>query len=288
MKNIVGVPVVAETPPPGTGPRTFVYYRHSTDKQTTLRQHQNISALLQKYPDKLQPVFLAEADEAISGKTEFEERPVGRKFTTLMQPGDRLVFDRIDRLSRNYLGGLNTVVRLAQKQKVELWPAMHEGLSHLPIDAVTPIGQFMISVLLFAAAVQRERISEYTRESLRARKKLGFAVTRPSYGYRIEGPKGAKVMVPDPDQQANLERIWEMHTRRGHDTMTYPDIADAMNRIVDSVPEGEKQRHLYSKGRRWDWMIIRKMVEARQRQKQNELRQELEAAAQLAKTRDVA
>jgi DNA invertase Pin-like site-specific DNA recombinase len=223
--------------PPKPQPRTFVYFRESTDKQTNDRQQHNIDQLLAKYP-QLNPVHEYVRDHAVSGKYPFEDRPGGKHLLRQFRPGDRLVIDRLDRLSRKLADGLYMCSHLCTKLDVEIW-ASQEALK-LPLDGKSAVGQLQLAMLLFVAQMQREKIAETTLEAMRARKARGLPTGATMYGWKTVGERGRKRIVEVPHEQTNINIMWDKRQQG----WTLDQIAYFMNERAKKIPEDRRHEGL--------------------------------------------
>lgn len=114
------------------------------------------------------------AVDVASGKSR-RKRPELELALETLKRGDAsvLVASKVDRLSRS-LSDFLGIMQVAQKQG---W-----GLIVLdaPVDASTPAGEAMISVLAVFAQLERRLISDRTKAALAERKAEGVKVGRPS------------------------------------------------------------------------------------------------------------
>ena len=101
-------------------------------------------------------------------------------FDTMMErlrrPGpavDGLLVFRIDRLGRNARETSLNIEWLTQNRGIEL-TSMHES-----IDTSSAIGRAMLEIILVLAQLEREQISEATRQRLQAKKDAGEKLGRP-------------------------------------------------------------------------------------------------------------
>lgn len=102
-------------------------------------------------------------DEAVSGGTEIFDRPAGRQLWAVLEPGDKIVFAKLDRGFRNFLDYAKFAEMMNQR-----------GVSYiscdLGLDSSTTTGQFVYSVMAAFAQLEREFISQRTKEGLAMRK----------------------------------------------------------------------------------------------------------------------
>jgi putative DNA-invertase from lambdoid prophage Rac len=128
--------------------RTFAYCRVSTTDQTTEHQVNEIMA----------KGFLIEphriVSESISGKTPAAQRPGFQKLMDKMEPGDRLIVTKLDRLGRNAIDVELTVKALSERG-IEVHCLALQGF-----DLSTAIGGMLFKMLLAFAQFERDLISE--------------------------------------------------------------------------------------------------------------------------------
>jgi DNA invertase Pin-like site-specific DNA recombinase len=140
------------------------YARVSTEDQDLRRQ---IAALEEAGCEQIYT-------EKISGKT--DNRPELNKVLALLQPGDVLVVQKLDRLGRS-LSHLLKVVEQLKDRKVHF-----KSLSD-NFDTTTSQGVFIFQVMGAFAELERNMISERTRDGLKVRKAQGMKLGRPERVY---------------------------------------------------------------------------------------------------------
>jgi putative DNA-invertase from lambdoid prophage Rac len=144
--------------------RLFAYARVSTAEQTADNQRQALKAA--GYDPGLRYF-----EEQISGRVPALERPVFLRMVNKMEPGDRLVVLKLDRLGRNAADILQTVEFLQA-----------EGISVTLLDGGagdldSAAGRLFLTLLAAFAQFESDRISERTREGMaRSGKKAGRPV----------------------------------------------------------------------------------------------------------------
>lgn len=139
----------------------YVYIRVSTDRQEFTGQ----MFAVEKYADfhglKIDEVI----EEKVSGKIPREKRDLG-KLVKRLQEGDVLITPELSRLGRSTADTVMTIELLNQK-KVSVHLIKENLISG------TPNYEFMTTIYAGLASMERQRISERTKEALRARKAQG-------------------------------------------------------------------------------------------------------------------
>lgn len=186
-------------------PRVFGYGRHSTDKQglTEEAQRSKVESYIQSSLQELE-YFGWVYDSAVSGKKPLFERPEGRNLLTLAQPGDHLVWAKLDRAFRSVVDGASTLAMLAHK-------GVYVHSLDLGLDTSTAVGRCVCTVMLAFAELEREYASERTREALSAKHRAGLPCGRGTpIGWKKIGSGKNSRFVPDPverDQALVIARM---------------------------------------------------------------------------------
>jgi len=129
-------------------------------------------------------------------------------------PGAQLVVWKLDRLGRSALGILDMIARL-DGLGIELY-AVEDKL-----DTKTSTGRFVINILAALAQMERDIISERTKEGMRAARARGTAF----------GRKHSIV-----DNQLRIEKFHELFSAGELFKMTGQAVIDAMNAADPKAP----------------------------------------------------
>lgn len=142
-------------------------------------------------------------EDETSGEVPFANREGGLKLTRSLERGDVVVFSKIDRGFRDFVDLLLTM---------RSWEAMGVTARFLDInlDTSSPLGELLLQLLGLFAQWEKKRIRERTRETMAARRLNGMAVGRPPYGFKCQGRRGARKLVPWPEQRAAGRRVIEL------------------------------------------------------------------------------
>jgi DNA invertase Pin-like site-specific DNA recombinase len=143
-------------------------------------------------------------ERGVSGNLEFEKRPEGGKLFEILNPGDVLIFSKLDRAFRNTRNALNTLHELKLR-----------GISVHFIDLggdVTNdgIGSVIFTILSAFATFERERIATRIREVKQVQKAEGkFLGGFTRFGYKVVNEKLEK----NPDEQKIIKEMKGMKRR---------------------------------------------------------------------------
>lgn len=188
-------------------PTVYCYGRASTDKQAVTEQAQRSAC--EEYVDRsLKPQGYTYGgwmyDPATSGSTQMFERDQGRRLWALVQPGDRIVWAKLDRAFRSSYDFVHTMMLLQAKGVA--FTSLDIGL-----DSGTPIGRCVFTIMAAFAELEREFIRERTRNGLNAKRSSGKPFTRhPPIGWRKVGKKKESYYMPDDYERAQVERMLAM------------------------------------------------------------------------------
>src|SRR5215813_4561914 len=168
-------------------PRTIAYLRVSTHEQDVAKNQTDI--LLLAHRKQLGQVQFVE--ETVSGRVPWRRRKIAQILEDL-QAGDTLVVSELSRLGRSMLECMEILALVAQK-------GMHlyavKGAWRLEDSLQSKI---MAMVFAMAAEIERDLISQRTKEALRMKKATGVQLGRP------RGPGKSKLDPYQPEITALL------------------------------------------------------------------------------------
>ena len=150
----------------------FAYIRISTDKQET--ENQRFEILKYANEKKLGNVEIIE--ETVSGRKSWKDRELG-KLIEKVQKGDILIITELSRLGRSMLEIMELLSILLRKG-VELHVVKNDQV--LKDDLHSKVFAMAFSI---ASEIERELISQRTREALQRRKAEGKPLGRPKGSY---------------------------------------------------------------------------------------------------------
>ena len=215
-----------------------IYLRVSTtdqDYSLTIQEEQCRAYCVAKGL-KVAGVFI---DNGISGKVSLQRRPKGAELLARVSEFSTIVFAKLDRAFRNTVDCILTVEALAKQGKT-----VH--FLDLGVDTSTPAGKLCLSMLAALANFERERISERTKEALKAASDAGVKIGPAPYGYDnvIEfNERGERtstgVHVENPVEKAVVDRIVELSRE-----YSAARIAAFLNAEGITTREGRKFTHV--------------------------------------------
>lgn len=183
--------------------RLWGYVRVSTDDQDNSVQNQKekIADLAAKEGLEIAEVFV---DEDVTARIPLRNRPKGRILWDAMNPGDTLVFSKVDRVFRSVRDAADTVHIWQQK-------GIRCVIMDLGIDLATPAGRMFFHQLASFAEFEREMIGQRTREIVAYLKKHGRPVcgARP-YGWLRQGKGRSARYVPCESERKLAQRVARM------------------------------------------------------------------------------
>ena len=149
----------------------YAYLRVSTDQQDVDNQRHGILDYCNTH--QLSNVHFVE--DTVSGRKKWRERKIGDLINATMQPGDTLVVSEISRMARSTLQVLEILEVSAEKTlSVHV---VKQNMIFAEKEDMT--GTIMATVLGLAAQIEREFVSQRTKEALAKRKAAGIKLGRP-------------------------------------------------------------------------------------------------------------
>lgn len=172
----------------------WIYVRVSTREQVQGYSLEEQVATCRRYFDykyKPEGYILGEpfVDAAVSTKRyDFRQRPQGSKLFLGANPGDVVVFAKLDRAFRNTVDCLSTVQELRDRGVSVVFLDVNADLS-------TPQGEFFLTCLAAFARMERLKISERTKEGVQAAIAAGKLFGPNVWGTYPAGPPRHKYLV---------------------------------------------------------------------------------------------
>lgn len=165
---------------------------------------------------------------AVSAYTKpFHRRKIGAKLMEIMQDGDHLIIDKIDRLSRK-TRDFYSIMDWMDKHHISIHVCSFQGGT---IDFSSPIGRMLVGIIAMFAQFESEQLSERKRTNDAELRRLGRCTTK-------YPPPGTKyIMKKGSDGKKLRYAIWEKNDRaimgeivrlRDEENMNWSEISDAI------------------------------------------------------------
>lgn len=162
----------------------YGYIRVSTDKQTVENQKFEIEHFCRANHLKVDYWI----EETVSGKKEVRKRRLG-KLLKRVRKGDIIITSELSRLGRN-LYMIMEILNALMKKEVQLWTVKENY--RLGDDLSSKVLAFAFGL---AAEIERQLISQRTKEALARKRAEGVRLGRPP------GKLSAKLKLSDKEQQ---------------------------------------------------------------------------------------
>ena len=165
----------------------YGYIRVSTDKQTVENQRYEINCFCEREHIVIEHWF----EETISGTKEPEKRELG-KILAQLQKGDILICAEISRLGRNMMMIMD-ILNQCLKRDVQVWTVKDNY--RLGADISSKVLAFAFGL---SAEIERNLISQRTKEALARRRSEGVTLGRPT------GSKSAYVKLTGLEEEIDF------------------------------------------------------------------------------------
>jgi len=161
-------------------------------------------------------------DGGVSGGTPLAERPAGAELVKNLEFGvaSIVILTKLDRGFRATVDCLQTV-QAWEKRSVALHIIDMGGSS---VDTTSAAGRFMLTVLVAAAEMEKNRIRERCNEGRRARKSENRRIGEVAFGWSLGDD--SKSLIENPEEQRALTLIHSLK-EQGHSLRA---ISDELNR----------------------------------------------------------
>lgn len=195
-------------------PKCYLYARASSNEQVSDGDsipHQN-RRTLEYYEREIKPrgveFGLCVEDPGVSAyKKPFDRRPGGKQLITMMEPGDHIVIDKVDRVWRS----LSDFVRLLEYFKRRMISFHFVNLQGMAVSSDSAMGEFMLGMLVMVAQLESAIKSERNTVAAIERRKEGRPIGQTPFGMKIvtkqtqHGPR--KFLEWDEIQMGVMYRI---------------------------------------------------------------------------------
>ena len=225
-------------------PIVYAYGRASTGRQTLTEDHQR--SVCEEFINRsLVPDGYTYGgwlyDGATSGSSQMFEREKGRELWALVQPGDKIVWAKLDRAFRSVIDAAQTMQLLTAK-------GVSFNSLDLGLDTSTPIGRCVFTILTAFAELELEFIRQRTRDGLRAKRRAGKPHGKHApIGWRKVGKGRDSYYMPDPVEREQVIHMAEMR-RDGA----------SLERITLTM----QRRGLRTNGRQWNINSVTRALKA--------------------------
>lgn len=201
----------------------YVYIRVSTEKQDFAGQLFAVRQYAEFHRLKIDEVI----EEKVSGKVPRDKRDLG-KLVARMKEGDILLTPELSRLGRSTADTVITI-DLLSKKKVTVHLIKENLISG------TPNYEFMATIYAGLASMERQRISERTKEALRAKKAQGIQIGHP-VGFKCKNVKLTPYRAEIKQLLDNGSSIWAISKRYNVKWQTARDfIRDRLKYPLENI-----------------------------------------------------
>lgn len=192
-------------------------------------------------------------DGGVTGSKEIRERPGVRDILDRAAAGefDAVIVLRLDRFSRNLYEALWCEKRLLT-HGVEV-VSIEQDTSGMPEEMAKAFRSIMLTFAELDKDMSVKKMSA-GRAAKFAVNPVGPSAGRISYGYTTSGARGAKALVPVPEEQAGLRRMRTMAARG----FGYERIAQALNGEVTFY--GQDMAQSARGGGQWSGAMVRRAM----------------------------
>lgn len=137
-------------------------------------------------------------DKATSGGVPFTEREHGKLLWVVAQPGDAIIWHKMDRAFRSVRDGANTL-HLFKAKRISIHSI------DIGLDTGSALGEFVCHLMMLLGELERSWVSIRTKEAVLAKMAKGEACLKAPPGYKTHGRKGERYLVPDKAERKVIE-----------------------------------------------------------------------------------
>ena len=224
---------------------TYFYFRQSKDvmvqEKSVIVQEEECQKYLVRHAGELPPFKQAFADIDTSGKTRFADREGGGALFELLEEGDALIVNHVDRLGRDMFDIVATCNELVCEWGIKLHTM---NLLGKEMDLSSATGKFMLFGMAFAAEMYRETLAMRTRDRLAYNKTRGkLQGPFPPMGFKIvvRGKHWRQGMLVDDryiEPDYDLLECYEAMLAMLRGGLGYWDVAREANSLGWRTPAG--------------------------------------------------
>lgn len=188
----------------------YGYGRASTNKQSLTQEAQRLKVSKHITANLSEHAYAGWLyDNAVSGSRPLFDRPQGRRLWDLLEPGDHVVWAKLDRAFRSVVDGAKALHTLHAK-------GVFVHSLDLGLNTGTPTGRFISTVILAFAELERECIGERTREGMAALRRAGRPYGRfAPIGWKKVGRGRTACLKPDATERSQVQEIVRLRLEHG-------------------------------------------------------------------------
>lgn len=210
--------------------KTVGYIRVSTDKQDLQNQQHAILS----YANQKQLGSVTFVEVKMSSRKKDEDRKI-EELVEMLQAGDNLIVTELSRIGRSVVNVVTIINRLIGKQV-----NIHILKEHLLIEPgkQNPFTDFQVTIFSAFAQLERDLISQRTKEALQARKAKGI---------KLGKPKGTIQRSIYDDDREKIKELYELGvslTNISKKHLGYGTVKSlseyVKNKLLTSVPKETK------------------------------------------------
>jgi DNA invertase Pin-like site-specific DNA recombinase len=163
----------------------------------------------------------AETIAVSAAKTPFLKRPAAVNLMAKMQPGDHILFDKVDRMWRRVKDFVH-IDEVFTKGRITMHIVNLMGAS---ISRGTAMGDFILNVMVCIAQLESQVISDRIKANNAWRRERGLPLNHKQYGKKLKGPKSKRYFVDDPVVRAIGQEIVRLRDGEG---LSFEVISDRL------------------------------------------------------------
>lgn len=233
-------------------PTAYIYTRVSHRKSATSGigldiQREACNAYFERIKDDFPGLTLGReyCDPAQSAGKPIRLRKGGGAMNFALEPGDHVIFYKLDRAFRN-MRDLVTCVEIWEERGITI------HFTDMPLDLKNVFGKMMLYMSGVFSDAERQMASDRSQATMEYLKEHGRPRNRfPKYGHRITGPTGKRRQVPlSPEAMADFRAVPRTIVALQKRSMGWTAISDHIEAKLAAF-EGRRVRMMSSKERQY-------------------------------------
>lgn len=186
------------------------------------------------------------ADKSVSAsKYSFDERPAAKRLLEVIEDGDHIIFDKLDRIWRSVYD-FERLHRYFLDRNIT-WHIVNE--SGVAIDTSAAFGKAMVTIMVAFAELEAKQAGERQRASVKMRRAQGRLVGHPPRGMRAE------IRVVDGQEMKFLAWDRKMRSAMGQLLKIWDNCVTMEEGINDACEVIAR-----SQGRNWKRSYVKKLL----------------------------